>query len=198
MHHAISWILLASAIGSSFVLWGWINLCIYNKEDIRLPLSLQLSVSHFLDLKSREYKHRNQNSFRMSWACTEKYLYSYLDKSLFIWNRKHDSWNLVTTASFFSFWTLKDTISWSVYLTVSAGLSEHTGRKGQRARIVSSLIVKPLVFSPFQRSLTDSYSTLSEHSIIDKIVACIQKFRLGHHLLIYRGTWSAVTLVAMI
>lgn len=164
MHCVISWILLASTFRHFFFLCS-------TRLDKFLSVFLIKSISDCLSASSVSHSfsiwnHKNTNiviKIVLEWVeLALKNIYiCYPDKSLLIWKRKQDSWNLVTTASFFSFWTLRDTISWSVYFTFSAGLSEHTGRKGKRARVASGLIVKPPLLSTFQRSLR---ATLLFHS----------------------------------
>lgn len=49
----------------------------------------------------------------------------------------------------------------SVEVFTLSTLSEHTGKKEKRASVARGLVVKPLLFSSFQSSLTDRYSAIS-------------------------------------
>lgn len=116
----------------------------------------------------------------------------YPDKSFFIWERKQDSWNLVTTVSSFSIWTLQDTINWSIYSLYSIWTYWEEGKREpglQETWLLnhcSSVPSKALWLTailPFHSKQTLHHT---------------KKFRFYHHLLIYRDMWSAVALVAMI
>lgn len=193
MHCVISWILLASTFSHWLFLCSTELLYIFLTGYIFNCLSPFSSLSHIFCIQIQE----NINfvlKIVLEWVeLAMKSIYiCYADKSFFMWERKQDSWSLVTTVSSFSIWALQDIINWSIYSLYSILTYWEDGKENQGCKILDCQITA-LQFLP---KLSAILAILLSHS--KWTLHHTKKFRFYHHLLIYGDMWSAVALVAMI